>query len=94
MGSEVVAVVEMVPGAPPDEADLTAHAGNSVARLQAAEGVVFVEKIHRSPAGRAGTTSSPATRRGVRRAELTATSGGRARRAGGWAEQLAAESAG
>ena len=52
-GNEVVAVVEMVPGASPDEADLTAHAGNSVARYKLPKAWVFVEKIHRSPAGKA-----------------------------------------
>ncbi|MCC6184686.1 MAG: acyl-CoA synthetase [Microthrixaceae bacterium] len=52
-GNEVVAVVEMVPGSSPDEADLTAHAGNSVARYKLPKAWVFVEKIRRSPAGKA-----------------------------------------
>ena len=52
-GNEVVAVVEMVPGSSPDEAELTAHAGTSVARYKLPKAWVFVEKIRRSPAGKA-----------------------------------------
>ncbi len=52
-GSEVVAVVELVEGAEPDEAALAEHAGGSVARYKLPKAWVFVDRIQRSPSGKA-----------------------------------------
>jgi fatty-acyl-CoA synthase len=52
-GQEVVAVVELVDGASPDEDGLLAEAATHVARYKLPKAFVFVEKMVRSPAGKA-----------------------------------------
>ncbi len=52
-GNEVVAVVELVEGADVSEEDLSVHANESVARYKLPKGWVFVERIERSPSGKA-----------------------------------------
>ncbi len=50
-GSEVVAVVQLA--APATEAELEAHAAQSIARYKLPKGWVFVDKVQRSPSGKA-----------------------------------------
>ena len=52
-GNEVVAVVQLDEGVAPDEAALSAHANESVARYKLPKAWVFVERIQRSPSGKA-----------------------------------------
>ncbi len=52
-GNEVVAVVQLADGIEPDEDALAAHAGRSVARYKLPKAWVFVERIERSPSGKA-----------------------------------------
>ncbi|HEU5150934.1 MAG TPA: acyl-CoA synthetase [Iamia sp.] len=52
-GSEVVAVVQLVEGAEPDEAGLLAEAERHVARYKLPKAFVFVDQLVRSPAGKA-----------------------------------------
>jgi fatty-acyl-CoA synthase len=52
-GQEVVAVVQLVEGATPDEDGLLAEAATHVARYKLPKSFVFVEEIVRSPAGKA-----------------------------------------
>ncbi|QYG93370.1 acyl-CoA synthetase [Iamia sp. SCSIO 61187] len=52
-GSEVVAVVQLVEGAEPDEEGLLAEAANHVARYKLPKAFVFVDSLVRSPAGKA-----------------------------------------
>ncbi len=52
-GNEVVAVVQLVEGAAPDEADLESHANRSVARYKLPKAWVFRDSIQRSPSGKA-----------------------------------------
>lgn len=52
-GSEVVAVVEPTEGASPDPADLEAHAERSIARYKLPKAWILVERIRRSPSGKA-----------------------------------------
>ena len=52
-GQEVVAVVELIPGAEPDEDGLMAEAASHVARYKLPKAFVFVDKVVRSPAGKA-----------------------------------------
>ena len=52
-GNEVVAVVELVEGADITEEELSAHTNESIARYKLPKGWVFVERIQRSPSGKA-----------------------------------------
>ena len=52
-GSEVTAVVELVDGAAPAEAELSEHAERSIARYKLPKAWIFVDKVVRSPAGKA-----------------------------------------
>lgn len=52
-GNEVVAVVQLDEGVAADEAALSAHANESVARYKLPKAWVFVERIQRSPSGKA-----------------------------------------
>jgi acyl-CoA synthetase (AMP-forming)/AMP-acid ligase II len=52
-GSEVVAVVQLAEGAPADEASIVDHASAHIARYKLPKQVVFVERIQRSPSGKA-----------------------------------------
>jgi fatty-acyl-CoA synthase len=52
-GSEVVAVVQLAEGAPEDEASIVDHASAHIARYKLPKQVVFVERIQRSPSGKA-----------------------------------------
>jgi acyl-CoA synthetase (AMP-forming)/AMP-acid ligase II len=52
-GSEVVAVVELVPGTTVTSAELEAHAAEHIARYKLPKGWVFVDKVRRSPSGKA-----------------------------------------
>ncbi len=52
-GSEVVAVVQLVEGAAPDEEGLLAEAEKHVARYKLPKAFVFVDQLVRSPAGKA-----------------------------------------
>ena len=52
-GQEVVAVVQLVPGAPADEGGLLAEAATHVARYKLPKAFVFVDQVVRSPAGKA-----------------------------------------
>jgi len=52
-GQEVVAVVQTVPGSAQDPAGIVEHASNHIARYKLPKDVVFVEKIERSPSGKA-----------------------------------------
>jgi acyl-CoA synthetase (AMP-forming)/AMP-acid ligase II len=52
-GQEVVAVVQLVEGAEPDEEGLLAEAANHVARYKLPKAFVFVDALVRSPAGKA-----------------------------------------
>ena len=52
-GSEVVAVVQLADGAVGDEASIVLHASEHIARYKLPKEVVFVERIQRSPSGKA-----------------------------------------
>jgi acyl-CoA synthetase (AMP-forming)/AMP-acid ligase II len=52
-GQEVVALVELAPGATASEDEIVAHAGQHIARYKLPKAVLFKEKIQRSPAGKA-----------------------------------------
>ena len=52
-GSEVVAVVQLAEGAVGDEASIVEHASTHIARYKLPKQVVFVERIQRSPSGKA-----------------------------------------
>ncbi|MSV49118.1 MAG: acyl-CoA synthetase, partial [Actinobacteria bacterium] len=52
-GAEVVAVVQLVPGAAVEESELSAHANLSVARYKLPKGWIFVDAVQRSPSGKA-----------------------------------------
>ncbi|HEX4161454.1 MAG TPA: acyl-CoA synthetase, partial [Acidimicrobiales bacterium] len=52
-GSEVVAVVQLAEGSVGDEASIVAHASEHIARYKLPKQVVFVERIQRSPSGKA-----------------------------------------
>jgi 3-oxocholest-4-en-26-oate---CoA ligase len=52
-GSEIVAVVELVPGHEPTDQDLLADAGRRLARYKLPKAVVRVDAVLRSPAGKA-----------------------------------------
>lgn len=52
-GNEVVAVVEMNPGATPDEESIAAAASKFIARYKLPKAWVFVDQIRRSPSGKA-----------------------------------------
>ena len=52
-GQEVVALVELSPGATATVDDIVAHAGQHVARYKLPKDVLFLEAIQRSPSGKA-----------------------------------------
>jgi 3-oxocholest-4-en-26-oate---CoA ligase len=52
-GQEVVALVELSPGATADEDEIIAHASQSIARYKLPKAVLFLDHIQRSPAGKA-----------------------------------------
>ena len=52
-GSEVVAVVQLAEGASADGDSIVAHASGFIARYKLPKEVVFVERIQRSPSGKA-----------------------------------------
>jgi fatty-acyl-CoA synthase len=52
-GSEVVAVVQLAEGSVGDEASIVSHASEHIARYKLPKQVVFVERIQRSPSGKA-----------------------------------------
>jgi 3-oxocholest-4-en-26-oate---CoA ligase len=52
-GSEVVAVVQLAEGTTGDEASIVEHASAHIARYKLPKQVVFVERIQRSPSGKA-----------------------------------------
>ena len=52
-GSEVVAVVQLAEGATADGASIVEHASAHIARYKLPKEVVFVERIQRSPSGKA-----------------------------------------
>jgi 3-oxocholest-4-en-26-oate---CoA ligase len=52
-GSEVVAVVQLADGAPGDAASIVEEASAHIARYKLPKDVVFVERIERSPSGKA-----------------------------------------
>jgi acyl-CoA synthetase (AMP-forming)/AMP-acid ligase II len=52
-GQEVVAVVQLAPGAEPDEEGLLAEAAEHVARYKLPKAFVFVDQVVRSPSGKA-----------------------------------------
>ena len=52
-GSEVVAVVQLAEGSVGDEASIVEHASSHIARYKLPKQVVFVERIQRSPSGKA-----------------------------------------
>jgi len=52
-GSEVVAVVQLAEGSVGDEASIVSHASEHIARYKLPKQVVFVERIERSPSGKA-----------------------------------------
>ena len=52
-GSEVVAVVQLAEGAEADQASICDHASAHIARYKLPKEVVFVEKVLRSPSGKA-----------------------------------------
>jgi acyl-CoA synthetase (AMP-forming)/AMP-acid ligase II len=52
-GQEVVALVELSPGATADEDEIIAHAGQTIARYKLPKAVLFLDHIQRSPAGKA-----------------------------------------
>ena len=52
-GQEVVALVELTPGASATEDEIVAHAGQTLARYKLPKSVLFLDRIQRSPAGKA-----------------------------------------
>ena len=52
-GNEVIAVVQLCAGATPDEESLSLECAKHVARYKLPKGYVFVDKVMRSPAGKA-----------------------------------------
>ncbi len=52
-GQEVVAVVQLAPGAQAEASDIVAHAAGHVARYKLPKEVVFVPLVQRSPSGKA-----------------------------------------
>ena len=52
-GNEVVAIVQLADGATADEAALSAHANEAVARYKLPKAWVFVDSVQRSPSGKA-----------------------------------------
>ncbi len=52
-GSEVVAVVQLAEGAQADQASIREHASAHIARYKLPKEVVFVDKVQRSPSGKA-----------------------------------------
>jgi 3-oxocholest-4-en-26-oate---CoA ligase len=52
-GQEVVALVELSPGATAGEDEIIAHAGQTIARYKLPKAVLFFDHIQRSPAGKA-----------------------------------------
>jgi fatty-acyl-CoA synthase len=52
-GSEVVAVVQLADGSVGDEASIVSHASEHIARYKLPKQVVFVDKVQRSPSGKA-----------------------------------------
>jgi acyl-CoA synthetase (AMP-forming)/AMP-acid ligase II len=52
-GQEVVALVELSPGASAGEDEIIAHAGQTIARYKLPKAVLFFDHIQRSPAGKA-----------------------------------------
>jgi acyl-CoA synthetase (AMP-forming)/AMP-acid ligase II len=52
-GSEVVAVVQLAEGSVGDEGSIVEHASSHIARYKLPKQVVFVERIQRSPSGKA-----------------------------------------
>jgi fatty-acyl-CoA synthase len=52
-GQEVVALVELTPGTAASEDEIVAHAGQSIARYKLPKAVLFLDRIQRSPAGKA-----------------------------------------
>jgi 3-oxocholest-4-en-26-oate---CoA ligase len=52
-GNEVVAIVQLAEGMPADEAGLTEEASKHIARYKLPKAYVFVDKVVRSPAGKA-----------------------------------------
>jgi acyl-CoA synthetase (AMP-forming)/AMP-acid ligase II len=52
-GNEVVAVVQLVDGAEVSEDELSAHANESVARYKLPKAWVMVDRVVRSPSGKA-----------------------------------------
>jgi 3-oxocholest-4-en-26-oate---CoA ligase len=52
-GSEVVAVVQLAEGAEPDQASIVEHASHHIARYKLPKEVVFVDRVQRSPSGKA-----------------------------------------
>jgi len=52
-GSEVVAVVQLAEGSVGDEASIVEHASSHIARYKLPKQVVFVDRIQRSPSGKA-----------------------------------------
>ena len=52
-GSEVVAVVQLAEGSVGDEVSIVSHASEHIARYKLPKQVVFVERIQRSPSGKA-----------------------------------------
>ena len=52
-GSEVVAVVQLAEGAVGDSASIVEHASGHIARYKLPKRVVFVDKVQRSPSGKA-----------------------------------------
>jgi acyl-CoA synthetase (AMP-forming)/AMP-acid ligase II len=52
-GSEVVAVVQLAEGSVGDEASIVEHASSHIARYKLPKQVVFVDKVQRSPSGKA-----------------------------------------
>ena len=52
-GQEVVALVELSPGAAATAEDIVAHAGGHIARYKLPKDVLFLPAIQRSPAGKA-----------------------------------------
>jgi fatty-acyl-CoA synthase len=52
-GQEVVALVELSPGAAASADDIVAHAGRHIARYKLPKDVLFLDAIQRSPSGKA-----------------------------------------
>lgn len=52
-GSEVVAIVQLAPGEQPDAAGIVAEAARHIARYKLPKDIVFVDRVVRSPSGKA-----------------------------------------